>query len=54
MQLADEVKTFLSACEHILFAIAQHRQLTPGEAIMIQYYCNEILGKVEPLVTKET
>lgn len=54
MQLAHEVRSFSSACEHILFAFAQHRQLTPGEAIMIQYYCSEILGKVEPLVPKET
>ncbi|MDK2745074.1 MAG: hypothetical protein NDI90_19420 [Nitrospira sp. BO4] len=52
MQLAKEVKTFSAACEHILAAIAQHRPLTQDEALMIEYYCVEILSKVAPLMTK--
>lgn len=52
MQLAKEVKTFSVACEHILAAIAQNRPLTHDEALMIEYYCVEILSKVAPLMTK--
>ena len=52
MQLAKEVKTFSSACEHILSAIAMNRPLTQDEASMIEYYCVEILSKVAPLLSK--
>ncbi|MDK2742215.1 MAG: hypothetical protein H8K03_20325 [Nitrospira sp.] len=52
MQLAQEVKTFSVACEHILAAIAQNRPLTKDEALMIEYYCVEILSKIAPHLTK--
>lgn len=54
MQLAQEVKAFSSACEHILSAIAMNRPLSSQEAAMIEYYCVEVLAKVHPLVTKPT
>jgi chaperonin GroEL (HSP60 family) len=52
MQLAKGVKTFSSACEHILSAIATNRPLTQEEAAMIESYCLEILAKVTPLLRK--
>ena len=52
MQLTHEVKTFASACEHILSTITTNRPLTPDEAVMIQYYCGELLTKVAPLLPK--
>jgi len=52
MQLAKEVQTFSSACEHILSAIAMNRPLTSDEAAMIEYYCVEILAKIAPLLPK--
>ena len=54
MQLAQEVKTFSSACEHILSAISMNRLLTPEEASMIEYYCLEILAKIAPILPKPT
>lgn len=53
MELAQEVKTFSSACEHILAAIAQNRPLTADEAAVIKYYCGELQAKVEPLVAEQ-
>jgi hypothetical protein len=50
MQLADEVRRFSSACEHILSAIAIHRPLTEEEAAMIEYYCTEIRDKIAPFL----
>jgi hypothetical protein len=50
MQLADEVRRFSSACEHILSAIAMNRPLTEEEAAMIEYYCTEIREKIAPLL----
>ncbi len=52
MQLAKEVSTFSSACEHILSAIAMNRPLTPDEAAMIEYYCVAILAKIAPILPK--
>lgn len=52
MQLAKEVKTFSSACEHILSAIAMNRPLTQDEATMIEYYCVEILAKIATLLPR--
>jgi hypothetical protein len=52
MQLAKEVQSFSTACEHILSAIALERPLTKDEALMIEYYCVEILSKIAPLMTK--
>jgi hypothetical protein len=52
MQLAKEVRTFCSACEHILLAIRLNRPLTEDEAALVQYYCTEILAKIAPLLPK--
>ncbi len=54
MQLAKEVKSFSVACEHILAAIAQNRPLTHDEALMIEYYCVEVLAKIAPRLSKPT
>ena len=54
MQLAQEVRTFSSACEHVLSAIAMNRPLTHDEAVMIEYYCVEILGKIAPILQRPT
>lgn len=54
MQLAQEVKNFSSACEHILSAISMTRSLTPDEAAIIHYYCAEVTAKVAPLLPKST
>lgn len=54
MQLAQEVRTFSSACEHVLSVIAMNRPLTHDEAVMIEYYCVEILGKIAPILQKPT
>ena len=52
MQLAKEVQSFSTACEHILSAIAMNRPLTPDEAAMIQYYLVELSAKIAPLLPK--
>lgn len=39
MELAQKVKTFYSAYEHILSDIDTNRPLTTDEAAMIEYYC---------------
>lgn len=52
MQLAQEVKTFSSTCEHILSAIAMNKPLTHEEAALIQYYCLELLNKISPALSK--
>lgn len=52
MQLAQQVKTFSSACEHILSASAVERPLTPEEAALIEYYCVEVLNKIAPILGK--
>lgn len=54
MQLAREVKTFSSVCEHILSMSAIDRPLTQDEATMIEYYCKELLEKIAPILPKET
>jgi hypothetical protein len=52
MELAKEVHIFSSACEHILSTIAQNRPLTHDEALLIEYYCGEVLSKIAPHLTK--
>lgn len=51
MQLAQEVKNFSSACEHILSAISMNRPLTKDEAHMIDYYCKEVQAKIGPILS---
>lgn len=53
MQLAQELKIFSSACEHILSAIAKHRPLTNDEAAVLKYYCARIEGNIAPILTKQ-
>jgi hypothetical protein len=49
MLLAEEVRKFSSACEHLLARAANSgRTLTADEAHVIKYYCNEVLAKVVP------
>jgi hypothetical protein len=54
MELAEEVRRFSSACEHILSAITMNRPLNQNEAAMIEYYCGEIMAKIAPLLSKPT
>jgi hypothetical protein len=49
MRLAEEVRKFSSACEHLLASAASSgRTLTADEAHVVKYYCNEVLAKVVP------
>ena len=50
MQLANEVKRFSGACEQLLSAIAMNRPLSVVEAQLIQYYCHELSGKIDPIL----
>jgi hypothetical protein len=49
MILAEEVRKFSSACEHLLaIAASSRRTLTEDEAHVVKYYCHEVLAKVIP------
>lgn len=53
MILAEEVRKFSSACEHLLAIAAKSgRNLTEDEARLVEYYCKEIISKVVPPSTK--
>jgi hypothetical protein len=46
MRLAEEVRKFSSACEHLLAAAATSgRTLTADETRVVEYYCKEVLAK---------
>jgi hypothetical protein len=49
MRLAEEVRKFSIACEHLIAAAATSgRTLTEDEARLVKYYCKEVLAKVVP------
>jgi len=50
MQVANEVKLLSGACERLLSAIAMNRPLSADEAQLIRYYCQELSGKIAPLL----
>ena len=47
MQVSEDVHKFTSACEHLLADIALVRPLTPDQLLLVKYYCNEVLSKVD-------
>ena len=47
MQQAEALRTFSSGCERLLFSIKTNRRLTEEEARLAEYYCKEILAKLE-------
>ena len=49
MELAKEVQGFSSACERLLDTIARHRRLEKDERRLIEYYCKEIVAKIQPI-----
>jgi hypothetical protein len=52
MQLANDVKSFLSACERLISTLITNRPLSDDEAHLIEYYCKELLAKLEPRLPK--
>ena len=47
MPLSNEVHKFTRACEHLIAGMAMYRPLTEDERLLIKYYCNEVLTKVD-------
>jgi hypothetical protein len=48
MQLAKEVQSFSGVCERLLSTIVMNRQLSEDETCIIEYYCKELLSRIEP------
>ena len=47
MRLKKEVSNFSASCEHLLYeAETSGRELTGEEALLVEYYCREVLKKV--------
>ena len=47
MRLKKEVSNFSASCEHLLYeADTSGRELTDEEALLVEYYCREVLKKV--------
>lgn len=53
MQLAHEVKTFTGASERLL-TITMNRALSEDEALIIEYYCEELRAKLATCLPKLT
>lgn len=47
MERAEALRIFFSGCERLLFSMTTG-PLAEEEALMIEYYCKEILAKVAP------
>jgi hypothetical protein len=47
MPLSTEVHKFTSACERLIAGIVMYRPLTEDERLLIKFYCNEVLTKVD-------
>ena len=47
MPLSNEVYKFTTACEHFVAAVAMYRPLNEDERLLIKFYCNEVLTKVD-------
>ena len=47
MPLSNEVHKFTRACEHLIAGMAMFRPLTEDERLLIKFYCNEVLTKVD-------
>jgi hypothetical protein len=45
MELMQEVRSFASACEHLLAKFAMQRPLSKDEGRLVEYYCQELLQK---------
>jgi len=50
-----DVHKFGGACENLLAGIRILRPLGEDEVLFIKHYCNELLGKIQPLspITQE-
>lgn len=47
MRLKKEVSNFTASCEHLMAETETNsRKLTEEEALLIEYYCREVLKKV--------
>ena len=47
MRLNKEVSSFTASCEHLIAeAEMGSRKLTDEEALLVEYYCREVLKKV--------
>lgn len=47
MRLKKEVSNFASSCEHLMAETdASSRKITEEEALLVEYYCREVLKKV--------
>jgi hypothetical protein len=47
MQFKDAVHNFTSACERLIAYMALHRPPTDEEALLVKFYCNEVLQKID-------
>ena len=47
MRLKNEVSKFAASCEHLMAeAEASGRKISEEEALLVEYYCREVLKKV--------
>ena len=47
MRFKDAVHNFTSACEHLIAYMAIYRQPTEEEVLLVKFYCNEVLEKID-------
>ena len=47
MRFKDAVHNFTSACEHLIAYIAIYRPPTEEEVLLVKFYCNEVLEKID-------
>jgi hypothetical protein len=47
MQFKDAVHNFTSACERLIASMALQRSPTEEEALLVKFYCNEVLQKID-------
>lgn len=47
MRFADAVHNFTSACEHLIAYMDIYRPPTEDEALLVKFYCNEVLQKID-------
>jgi hypothetical protein len=43
----DAVHNFTSACERLIAYMALHRAPTEEEVLLVKFYCNEVLQKID-------
>jgi hypothetical protein len=47
MRFKDAVHNFTSACERLMAYMVIHRPPTEEEVLLVKFYCNEVLQKID-------